>query len=353
MMDAENGWAEGQVGSREEIRILRTTDGGTTWRDVSPVQVGSRGFGAFFLNTQLAWTWDREAGVMSRTQDGGQSWTRLEDTGWADTVWFNDGQHGWKMNGEAHGMSFPGFDIHYFATTQDGGHTWEEKNPPPGGGFPFLAFPDGQTAWMVRASYRVAMPGWADLGVPLRIRMTFDGGDTWQSRQLPLPAETFTFHDRYGGIDMGSYLGGAGNCGFISPVYSSTAIWKLALTCEYRSWLYTSANQGKTWMISPMPRGGETLDLEFINPRIGWLFQRDHGDEPQSRIYLTTNGGQSWNLIKRSGWRDAQLEFLDEDTGWAVACAGWSCYQYDAERALVKTTDGGQTWQALEPSLEP
>jgi photosystem II stability/assembly factor-like uncharacterized protein len=353
MVDTTTGWAEGYVGSGEELHILRTADGGMTWRDVSPLQPDPRGYKAFFLDAQLAWAWDSEAGFMWRTKDGGQSWSDIGDSTWPDTIWFNDSQHGWKANGEPYGMSFPGYDFHSFATTQDGGQTWEEKTLPPGGGFPFLAFPDERTAWLVRASYRAAMPGWADLGVPIRVRMTFDGGSTWQSRRLPLPAGTYTFNDRYEDIDMGSYLGGVGNCGFISPVYSSTAIWKLVLTCEEGSWMYTSANQGRTWIISPLPRAGEALRLEFISPTIGWLLQRDRGDSSQSRLYLTTNGGQSWNLVKRTGWMNAWLEFVDEDTGWAVACAEWHCYQYDAVRALVKTTDGGRSWQLIEPQLAP
>lgn len=352
MMDATTGWADGLVGNGEENRILRTTDGGRTWRDVSPVPLAHRGFGAFFLNTQLAWAWDRESGVIWRTQDGGQSWTQLEDSGWSDTIWFNDSQHGWKTNGEPYGMSFPSYDFQSFATTQDGGQTWEEQTLPPGGGFPFLAFPDDRTAWLVRAGYRAAWPGTPDLAVPIRIHMTFDGGDTWRSRRLPLPSETFTFHDRYGDIDVGSYLGGAGSCGFVSPAYSSTAIWKLALTCEEKSWMYTTANQGKTWIISPMP-GGREARIQFITPRLGWLFLWDRQDPNQGRLYRTTNGGQGWNLIKRTGWTDLQLSFVDEQIGWAVAssCPEENCYWYEYVTALVKTTDGGRTWEMIEPQL--
>ena len=155
-------------------------------------------------------------------------------------------------------------------------------------------------------------------------------------------------------IDVGGpYLGGVGNCDFVSPVYSSTAIWKLALTCEDQSWMYTTANQGKTWIISPMPAGLEA-DIQFINPTIGWLALRDHLSQSQGHLYQTTNGGQSWTLLRRSGWTGAQLDFLDAHTGWAAACSdAWYCYQDEARHALVKTTDGDQTWQIIEPQLAP
>jgi len=266
---------------------------------------------------------------------------------WQDEIWFNDGQHGWKVNGEAFGMSFPGYDIDSFSTTQDGGQTWEAAIPPTGGGFPFLAFPDERTAWVIWGGKRAAMEGWANLGVPIRVLTTSDGAETWTSRMLPLPAETFTVETEY----EGNYLGGGGNCTFISPVYSSTAIWKAALTCETKSWMYSSANQGKTWIISPMP-AGLYADIQFINPTVGWLFVLDW-DDRQGRLYQTTDGGQSWTLLKRTGWMDVEFSFVDAQRGWAVACTETLCYNFDAVFALVKTSDGGQTWQTLEPRLIP
>jgi hypothetical protein len=274
MMDATTGWADGLVGNGEKT-ILRTTDGGTTWRDVSPVPLAHRGFGAFFLNTQLAWAWERESGVIWRTQDGGQSWTQLEDSGWSDTIWFNDSQHGWKTNGEPYGMSFPSYDFQSFATTQDGGQTWEEQTLPPGGGFPFLAFPDDRTAWLVRAGYRAAWPGTPDLAVPIRIHMTFDGGDTWRSRRLPLPAETFTFHDRYGDID--GILLTAPAAAVRLPAYSSTAIWKLALPVKRRAGC-TTANQARPGSSADAVAGGGSSSSpsgRLVVPLIGKIRTRD------------------------------------------------------------------------------
>ena len=349
MIDLMTGWAEGEVGTDGEIHILRTSDGGATWRDVSPVLVDRFGQDAFFLDALLAWVWNADLGESWRTQDGGQSWTPVENVGWTHTIWFNDSQHGWRLNAESWGLSFVQFDIVSFATTQDGGQTWGETNPPPGGGPAFMAYPDAQTAWAIRAGFAKTIEGVPNLGIPFSIHTTFDGGRTWKSQTMPLPDESFPAE-----IDVGGpYLGGVGNCDFVSPVYSSTAIWKLALTCEDLSWLYTTTNQGKTWIISPMPAGLEA-DIQFINPTTGWLALRDPLSHSQGHLYQTTNGGQSWTLLKRTGWTGVQLDFLDAQTGWAVACSdAWYCYQDDARHALVKTTDGGQTWQIIEPQLAP
>jgi photosystem II stability/assembly factor-like uncharacterized protein len=348
MIDAQSGWAEGQVGSDAATRILRTSDGGVTWRDVSP-EMHYDFRGSIFLDEQFAWVWSWDGSAAFRTEDGGQTWTFLEGLGRSDSIWFNDSQHGWKLEAEVWGLSFVQFDIVSFSTTQDGGQTWEETNPPPGSGYAFMAYPDAQTAWALRAGFAKTVEGVPNLGIHFRMETTFDRGSTWTSRAMPLPAEAYRVRRMY----EGTYLGGAGNCDFVSPVYSSAAIWKLALTCEEKSWMYTTANQGKTWIISPMPAGLDA-QIQFVSPRIGWLFLRDRFDRSQGRLYHTTNGGQSWNLIKRTGWTDIRLDFVDALTGWAVACSeAWYCYQEDVRNALVKTSNGGQTWRIIEPQLAP
>ena len=353
MIDTSIGWAEGQVGTEKETRILRTTDGGSSWNDVSP-ETGVDYRAVFLLDAQLAWViprFSRDGYKAWRTQDGGLSWESLEgDSSWYHKIWFNDGEHGWKVSGEAFGMSFPSYDITSFSITQDGGLTWDEVNPPPGDSArPYLAFSTEQSAWVIRASRRAAQPGQANMGIPIWIHTTSDGGRSWTSRMMPLPSEAYPVESEY----EGTYLGGAGNCEFLSPAYASTAIWKAALTCESKSWLYTSANQGKTWIISPMPAGlWEYVDIQFISPTVGWLFVTDW-DDRQGPLYQTSDGGQSWTLIKRTGWLDVDLAFVDAQTGWAVACTDGYCSESDSQRALVKTTDGGQNWQTLEPQLMP
>ena len=346
MMDLETGWAVADVGSEDETHVLRTADGGVTWHEVSPVD--NDFIGSFFLDARTAWTWAWDGGPAWRTQDGGQSWAPVGDFGGQPDLGFVDSQHGWKLDAESWGLSFVQFDIVSFSTTQDGGMTWQEINPPPDRGVAFMAYPSAQMAWALRAGFAKTIEGVPNLGIPFHIQTTFDGGVSWITREMPLPPEAFRVERPY----EGAYLGGSGNCDFISPVYSSTAIWKLALTCERHSWMYTSANQGKTWIISDMP-AGLGADIQFISASIGWLLIGDPYESPEGHLYQTTDGGQSWRLLKRTGWTDARLSFVDAQTGWAVACTDGYCYQREAEQALIKTTDGGQTWQILESQVSP
>ena len=346
MIDNRTGWAVADVGRGATTRILRTEDGGLSWRDRSPLDGDF--FHGYFLDGSTAWAWTTWGGLAFRTLDGGRSWEEVGSMAVDPYTGFVDSQHGWQLLAEQWGLSFRQFDILSFTTTQDGGRTWQETNPPPGWGTAYMAYPSAQTVWAVRAGFAKTIEGVPNLGVPYRIETTFDAGRTWTTRQMPLPAEAFTHRREH----EGTYLSGVGNCEFVSPVYNSIAIWKVALTCEHASWMYTTATQGKTWIISPMPAGAYA-QLQFVNPRQGWLFVLDSEDDYLGTLYRTSTGGQGWELVKRTGWKHLSLSFVDDQIGWAVACDMVYCYQQDAERALVKTTDGGGTWQVLEPRLVP
>jgi photosystem II stability/assembly factor-like uncharacterized protein len=339
MMDVHKGWAIVDLGAEDRSHVLRTGDGGATWRDVSPSSDGP--FESFFLDEQVAWLWHGDSAW--RTQDGGLTWASLGDLGWLPGIWFNDSQHGWKLNAELWGLSFRQFDITSFSTTQDGGQSWHDAPPPSDQGvILYMAYPDAQTAWAISAGFAKTIEGVPNLVIPFSIQTTFDGGNTWTSRQLPFPPGTARVERPYEGV----YLGDVGNCEFISPVYSSTAIWKLALTCESQSWMYTTANQGSTWIINPMPSGID-VRIQFIDPSTGWLFLGGSLHDYQGDLYQTTDGGQSWTLIKRTGWGDVQLSFVDAQTGWAIACSDGYCSEQNTEKALLMTSNGGVTWQSL------
>jgi hypothetical protein len=76
MFDATTGWATGID------RLLRTTDGGLHWQDVTPPGSGSQGVAAFPLSADDAWVVralvDGGSGAsrstVSHTADGGRTW---------------------------------------------------------------------------------------------------------------------------------------------------------------------------------------------------------------------------------------------------------------------------------------
>jgi photosystem II stability/assembly factor-like uncharacterized protein len=346
MLDPANGWALGNIETEPTVRILRTSDGGSTWRDVSPNAQSYYGLQA--LDLDLAWTRSSDDDELWRTGDDGESWTSLGQVP-ASELWFDDAQHGWRMDAEAWGLSFVQFDILSFAITQDGGQTWQERALPPGSGLVYLAFPDLQTAWAIRAGFAKNIEGFPNLAVPFSLLTTVDGAATWRSKEMPLPPGVGT-------VDLppaGTYLD-AGNCNFDVPVYSSAALWKLALICEKGGWQYMSSDQGAAWTITPLP-ARQVTEVEFTDPDSGWALRRENVNSYESDLYRTTDGGETWSLLTHTAWADARLQFVDAQAGWALAttCEAAGCNPYFDPTALLHTADGGQTWQLLQPQLAP
>jgi len=353
MIDRTAGWAEGYHGTVGRTRILRTVDGGLTWRDVSPGSLESRGRSAFFLDALVAWAWSWESGATWRTQNGGESWTPVQGADSRYDVWFNDSQHGWRARASGWGAGFLHIGMDYLAATQDGGETWQPTNPPPSESYTFLAYPEAQTAWALRtgATHR-DFEGFRYLEVPWWLEVTTDGGQTWLTRTVPMPLDARLGQETGPGI---FYLDGVGLCDFVAPVFNSASVWKLAVGCEHQGWMYTTTNQGMTWAISALPDGSLIRGAHFLSPSVGWILLWDQLGSPRSRLYLTTDGGETWTLLKHTEWASAQLNFVDAGIGWAVTstCAEISCDRLEASTALVRTTDGGRTWEVLQPQIVP
>lgn len=87
--------------------------------------------------------------------------------------------------------------------------------------------------------------------------------------------------------------------------------------------------------------GTETLnDVHFVDVNTGWAV----GNE--GTILKTTDGGTTWNQLNSGTTKDCEsVFFVNENVGW-VTDAGW----------IMKTTDGGTTWsyqykEAFSPLL--
>ena len=83
MFDEASGWAVSQE------RILRTSDGGVSWHDVSPEAGATFGYAAcsYFLDNLHAWVLvpnsdDMLRGVLYRSDDGGLTWNELTCAIW-------------------------------------------------------------------------------------------------------------------------------------------------------------------------------------------------------------------------------------------------------------------------------
>jgi hypothetical protein len=94
-----------------------------------------------------------------------------------------------------------------------------------------------------------------------------------------------------------------------------------------------TVDSGGTWRIENLKDTG--ISLFFLDGRLGWMVGAEG-------IWKTLDGGVAWRRIaRRKGL--LRVYFLDEQRGWAVG----------AEKQVLKTTDGGESWEKVPEAAEP
>lgn len=357
LLDATSGWAIGYgTGDIAYDHVLVTTDGGQTWRDVSPPEArpgepAGRAAVGFFQDAQTAWVTyfgrdiapDRAA-LVWRTTDGGATWQPSAPLDLSDVEFFAtsdlhfaDPDHGWLLTHVGAGMNH---DYVVMFATADGGQTWTRVVDP----FSFaddtlqmsclktgLGFLDAATGWVTGDCQAVA-PG-------VFLQHTTDGGRTWAAVTLPAPEALPDAFERQDG-GCGTY--------YLVPFPPQTVL--VAVSCmvytdslQLYHFLYRSDDAGATWTSAPVP----ARDHAWLDPHTGWIIDPADPNNPEAlrRLYQTTDGGAKWRYINTVAWT-ARLNFVSAEEGWAVAQAGMAL-------ALVHTTNGGQSWQLLAPVAAP
>jgi len=103
----------------------------------------------------------------------------------------------------------------------------------------------------------------------------------------------------------------------------------------------TGANQGGWCLVSPAPSGHEALDVQFVDENNGWAVG------PFGEIRRTTDGGRNWTA-QASGvaTRLVEVRFRNALEGYVVG----------EDRAVLRTRDGGARWEVLfgpQPGISP
>ena len=335
MFDETTGWASASS------LLLRTTDGGHTWRDVTPPDpLATSGEPLwFFLDGQRGWviydlpleSFAPKPSIVWRTQDAGRSWAPSSSLNAGENPFkpgylsFGDAQNGWLMC-PAEGAAGHMYGV-LFRTT-DGGTNWE---------FQPYSMPSATSSAMVFADAHtgVVTLGFSAFSVPV-VYWTFDGGDTWQQKSLPPPADESDLFER-------GYVGTDSPVFFSAQSLGALVNVKLRLDNAMKTFFYLTRDRGATWQIAPI---GETHDevslsspwvLQFVTPEVGWALGRD--------IYQTRDSGKTWQYFRRVYW-NGQFSFINEKMGWAAV-------RSREGTAFVQTANGGRTWTMLHPTLVP
>jgi hypothetical protein len=349
MVDEQVGWAILSENDGAFDHLLRTTDGGHTWRDRTPPETAPAGgeppkvaYGSFLDGTS-AWViyhYDGQPFRVSpvwRTGDGGLTWEASQplDTslpaleGQAPIfgvhhLEFVDRQHGWLMLQLDAAM---GHSYAFLYSTVDGGANWTRIVEPPG------TPENGDLHYCCKTGMDFTAPhiGLISFGVGPKytvfVNWTRDGGHSWVAQELPPPVSN---------PDL--FSSGEAFCGTHSPTLLAAETARLGVECRLdsgatMSFLYRTEDGGQTWQAAPAPNGA----LLFLSPQVGWALSEE--------VHRTQNGGQDWEPLSKVRWQ-GEFCFVSDKIGWAIA-------QHEEDVGLVRTRDGGRTWELLTSVILP
>lgn len=373
MFDIHHGWAVDTTG-----RILRTTEGIQSWRDVSPPHgiaeelfwpTLSDGLAAYFFDSDAAfvvYVAERKLDFW-KTINGGQTWQREASISITTTegqlapaqLYFLDQMHGWFLAQTFVGMN--NWEAALFETT-DGGLNWEKIQD---------SIQEAQTNGdRLKGSY--TQPYTEEIMVFLdeligyvgngfNLKQTQDGGRTWQTQSLN-PPEILSGS----GEDKPWY--------YIAPPQFTSAHNGTMLYRIYRlkqvevppgnifhglpqaHYIFYTHDGGVNWT----PRLAPALigSVYFLNAQTGWFLGKNDSDPHSSTtLYFTQDGGETWASILQDAplplW--TQMEFLDTNLGFGIQ-PGYIDEldaRADGTYSLFMTEDGGKSWTSIKPVLAP
>lgn len=326
-----SGWAAGAD------RLLRTRDGGATWRMsrlARRAQVGAIGF------------WNRSAGCAVgfdgdawRTTTAGRTWLhRLTEqnsytervdlsllpraNGWAVISWVDDRtEHaggGWTL----------------FKTT-DGGDGWSSVLRSPMGDVVLtdIDFDSGMQGWAAGCQ---PVFGEDSDGNPVGhnvalITSTSDGGATWPTRLGPSELGITQPVSHLWEIDFKGLRGWA-----VGDVSTSGIRSGLILRTRDGGANWTAKVLDGFWGIGRVSMATASVGWAAAESE-QWSSRKDAGN----RLLKTTNGGRTWRIQRLPGRLQAvDVEAISATTAYAVGYRG----DLSSGGMIAKTTDGGAHW---------
>lgn len=286
--------------------LLRTEDGGKTWRTTAAQTIGDFQSAAM-LDDRNGLAVNNKGQVWS-TIDGGQTWAakaELKTADWhfneSDQIQFMDELHGWIV------------ETLTIWRTEDGGRSWKKVFSP------FEQKAEGQP---VRAFFLDLRQAWV-CGTYGEVYSTNDGGETWVIQTVSAKESDFTdvfFSDEKTGWLIG-YIGGQpGNL------------------------LYRTNDGGKTWRLVPIAvNQGHLESVYFLNDKEGWLSGAVESDDAKAEagraiLVRTVDGGKTWERVfaKDDEPFFSRVMFVDEQHGWLFG-----------RDNVYQTQDGGQSWHTV------
>ncbi len=338
MIASSSGWGIESTG-----HIVRTSDSGGSWQDITPPQGTFDRSGFFALDASHAWATPRSwcgphigdcqgadqpvnAALVWRTSDGGQSWQPSQafwlmpsgssaQAAYRPHLFFLNVQTGWNLAWVSVGQD--GQISQQLFKTSDGGATWQLQADLLKSfteGVSSFVFVDAQTGLVVENG---------PVGAPASLYKTSDGGQSWTLAPVP---------------DLAKLAEAAKSSCRLAPAYKTASANVLALACSTPggvNFFDLSSDAGQSWH-----GWGASIGTSFYDGQTGWRLTP--GNNSQFWLQHTSDGGNTWQTLKVVSWQAIQFSFVDPQTGLAIVSIG-------ATSALLRSSDGGKTWQELKP----
>lgn len=126
-----------------------------------------------------------------------------------------------------------------------------------------------------------------------------------------------------------------------------------------RQTVLATTDGGRRWTVVGHQPNGDTCDLDFVSPSIGWcaVITPYQGRETVV-LYRTTNDGKSWRIVSKTGEGTnppGSLPFAgDKNIQFTTKSIGWTTFLVDGVTApLYETVNGGKNWTAEHVAPAP
>ena len=250
----------------------------------------------YFLDGKRGWV-GGDAGFLSRTDDGGQTWVRqtLPTKAAINDIYFRDKEIGFLLAGNA------------IFVTRDNGSTWIKSRT-------FLPEEfEGAEVELYSVRFSSKNKGWVVGSVSKRERVvdsilvyTDDAGQSWRRQRAPSRLELI--HIDFVSDKRGWIVGADGTVLF-------------------------TRDSGESWTKQNTGTTATLYHVDFRGDKRGWAVGE------RGTLLRTTDGGETWTAISTNANATLlSVHFLNDDEGWAIGRGG----------TILRSSDEGKTWMHQE-----
>ena len=268
-----------------------------------PTKIGMKGQDlntVYFLDSKRGWV-GGDAGFLSRTDDGGQTWIRqnVGSNQAINDIYFRDKEAGFLLAGNT------------IFITKDNGSIWQTSRS-------FLPTEfDGADVELYSVRFSSKKKGWVvgsiskgDRVIDSILVYTNDAGETWRRQRAP--SRTELIHIDFVNDKRGWIVGEGGT-------------------------ILNTVDEGETWTRQSSGTKATIYHVDFRDEKKGWAVGE------RGTILRTTDGGQTWSAVITSAKVTIlSVQFLNDDDGWVIGRSG----------TILRTEDKGLTWVAQESTTK-